>query len=432
MTVDRRKFLTGASLLAGGALIGNSGCISAQKTKRAKAGKIQKISDVTNPLAITMVDYSWMLKHHRYGAYEDYDKFFTELVERGYNAVRMDCFPHLIAADENGKIQETFLHKKEDRKPTLWGYDFSIRSHPRKSLIEFLTKCREYGIHAGLATWFIHHGTQRSLIFKSVDDFVRAWDETLTFVKDNGLMDVVTYVDVLNEYPLAHGLTWLDEQIDKRGDVKLFKENNPDANIPPEGMFETDGWFNDLQVVFYQSFMRDSINKLKAKWPDLDIFASETGQKVPQDYSNFDAIDKHFWFIHSKELADSTGFRRMTRNKPSDVTFHDTYYNGLKHWDANKERYGLWMEERIKNLAELGRKYNVPVGNTEGWGAVFWEDNPTIDWRFIKEAAEISVPYAIKHGYKFICTSNFTCPQFIGIWEDVKWHQNMTSMIKAG
>jgi len=92
MTVDRRKFLTSASLLTGSSLISNSGCGSTQKPKRAKAGKIQNISEVTNPLAITMVDYSWMLKHHRYGAYEDYDQFFTELVKRGYNAVRMDCF----------------------------------------------------------------------------------------------------------------------------------------------------------------------------------------------------------------------------------------------------------------------------------------------------------------------------------------------------
>ena len=44
-------------------------------------------------------------------------------------------------------------------------------------------------------------------------------------------MDVVSYVDALNEYPLAPGLKWLDEQIDKRGDVKLFKANNPNAKL---------------------------------------------------------------------------------------------------------------------------------------------------------------------------------------------------------
>lgn len=348
MTADRRKFITGSSLLLGGALLGHSGSASTPRQPESKPGRLRRISEATGPLAITMVDYSWMLKHHRYGAYEHHDRFFSELVERGYNAVRMDCFPHFIAADENGRIGEEFLHKKEDHRTLLWGHDFSIRSNPRKRLVEFLTKCREYGVHAGLATWFIDHGTDRSASFKGVDDFVRAWDETLSFIDEHGLMDVVTYVDLLNEYPLAHGLTWLDGKIDERSNVKLIEGKKPDANIPPAGIGGTNGRFNELQIGFYQSFMRDSIDKLKAKWPDLD------------------------------------------------------------------------------------RKHGVPVGNTEGWGAVFWEDNPTIDWRFIKESAEISVPLAVKHGYKFICTSNFTCPQFKGIWEDVPWHQKMTRMIKAG
>jgi hypothetical protein len=42
------------------------------------------------------------------------------------------------------------------------------------------------------------------------------------------------------------------------------------------------------------------------------------------------------------------------------------------------------------------------------------------------------VPLAVKHGYKFICTSNFTCPQFEGMWEDVGWHQSLTNIIRAG
>jgi hypothetical protein len=205
-----------AGALAGAAVVSAGGCSPTATSNGPLPGPIQKISEVTDPLAITMVDYSWLLKHHRYGAYENYDQFMSELVERGYNAVRMDCFPHLIAADENGVVQESFWHKKPDRAPMIWGNDYSILSTPRRSLIEFLTKCREYGVHAGLATWFIHHGTDRSARFRSEDDFVRAWDETLTFVRDNGLLDVVTYVDVLNEYPLAHGLTWLDEELNER------------------------------------------------------------------------------------------------------------------------------------------------------------------------------------------------------------------------
>lgn len=378
-----------------------------------------------------MIDYSWLLKHHRYGAYECYDRFFTELLERGYNAVRMDCFPHLVAGDQQGRIQESFLHRKEDRQPLPWGHDYSIRSHPRESLVQFLTKCREHGVHVGLSTWFIDHGTDRPDQFHGEDDFVRCWHETLQFIDHNGLLDVVCYVDILNEYPLAHGFAWLDKQIDVRGSAKLFQENKLEENIPPEAAFEGSGWFNKVQIDFYQSFMRRCIYRLKTEWPDLDFFTSETGQDVPQDYSNFAAIDKHFWFVHHKELVEKTGFKRMMWQKPNDLAFEDTYRKGLEHWDTHKERYGAWMEQRIAQMAEIGRRHEVPVGNTEGWGAVFWEDHPNVDWRFIREAAEISVPLALKHGYKFICTSNFTCPQFKGMWEDVAWHQHMTGMIRS-
>jgi hypothetical protein len=390
------------------------------------APKIRRLSETTSPLAITMVDYSWMLKHHRYGAFDNFDRFFEELVERGYNAVRMDCFPHLIAADDSGVVQQRFHHKKADRAVQIWGYDFSIRSEPRKSLVQFLTQCRAHGIHVGLATWFMDHGTGRSKAFKGVDGFVRAWDETLNFINDHGLMDVVAYVDLLNEYPMAHGLTWLDEQLEQRAEPGTGEVG------PWEDPFEKTDYYNESQVDFYQSFMRSSIDGIKRRWPHLDVFCSETGRRVPQDYENFDAIDKHFWISHNKELAEHTGFRRLTHNKPTDVDFHDIYVNGLKHWDQNKHRYAAWMEDRIQRTAELGRRYGVPVGNTEGWGDVFWEDNPTIDWRFIMEAAEICVPLAVKHGYKFICTSNFTCPQFRGMWEEVEWHQKMTRIIKAG
>jgi len=59
--------------------------------------------------------------------------------------------------------------------------------------------------------------------------------------------------------------------------------------------------------------------------------------------------------------------------------------------------------------------------------------HPELDWQFTKEAADICVVFALKHdNYKFICISNFTHPHFKGIWDDVKWHQQITSRIKRG
>lgn len=41
-----------------------------------------------------------------------------------------------------------------------------------------------------------------------------------------------------------------------------------------------------------------------------------------------------------------------------------------------------------------------------------------------------AVGLARKHGYQFICTSNFTHPQFARLWSDVGWHQELTREIR--
>jgi len=115
-----------------------------------------------------------------------------------------------------------------------------------------------------------------------------------------------------------------------------------------------------------------------------------------------------------------------------DSGFKEGYEKSLKYWRENQTKLADWMDGRIKYVSDLGKKQGVPVGNTEGWGAVFWQDHPLLGWEFIKEAGDVAVDLSLKHGYKFICTSNFTHPQFEGVWRDVKWHRQITSRIKRG
>jgi len=57
-------------------------------------------------------------------------------------------------------------------------------------------------------------------------------------------------------------------------------------------------------------------------------------------------------------------------------------------------------------------------------------DHPFLDWDWVKECGSICVDLALKHGYRFICTSNFTHPQFPGVWNDVAWHRELTNRIR--
>jgi hypothetical protein len=161
-------------------------------------------------VAIAMWDFSWLLRHHPAGEFHDWSRVLDELVERGYNAVRMDMFPHLVAAGSDGTITEEYYFPKPDWKPAMWGNKYSVTMRPRQALLEFLPECTKRGVHVGFSTWFFGPGVEK---VEGLDGFVRVWDETLSFLNSHGLLNNVFYVDLLNEYPMFHGFKWLENEL---------------------------------------------------------------------------------------------------------------------------------------------------------------------------------------------------------------------------
>ena len=101
------------------------------------------------PYAITMWDFSWLERRWPGAGYEDWDQALDELAERGYDAVRIDAYPHLVAAD----AQRSWLLKPQwDTQD--WGAPTLVRVQVMPALLEFIGKCRDRGIKVGLSTWF--------------------------------------------------------------------------------------------------------------------------------------------------------------------------------------------------------------------------------------------------------------------------------------
>jgi hypothetical protein len=387
-----------------------------------------RISNQKKPLAIAMWDYSWLLRHHRYGEFEDWDRVLEELSLRGYNAIRIDAMPQFVAADSSGISRDEFRSVKEGWKPSVWGNDYTMSFRPREALLEFLPKSRKYGIKVGLATWFLRHGTDRKDIFMEEGGLVRAWDETLSFLKSHDLLDNILYVDLLNEYPNWHGYDWFRDKMNKLSDLNHHKLDNPDANLPDNDIIEKQG--NRLQAEFYNEFVNSMINSLKTKYPDMDYFVSlDSGMSLDNiDLSAFNAIDYHIWFAHSGKIPGLNEISTLDQTQD-----YRKIYSGLRtYWQQNKESLVKWMDGRINDISGTATKHNLVCGNTEGWGPIFWFDHPELDWKWVKECAVICVDLALKHdNYKFICTSNFTHPQFKGMWEDIAWHKRITTKIKG-
>lgn len=425
MDSNRRNFIKTLSLATGAMAISGSmeGC-----NKKVKPDYV-RVSQLKKPVAIAMWDFSWILRHHKYGEFEDWDQVLQGLVERGYNAIRIDAMPQFVAADTDGTVQDEFRSQRTSWTIALWGNQYSMSFRPRQALLEFLPKCEKYGIKVGLASWFMRHGTERDTIFMEKGGLLRAWDETLSFLRSHDLLKNVMYVDLLNEYPNWHGYDWLKDGLNKRSDVQQFKLDNPDANLP--GVDDDKKQGNELQQMFYNDFINDTIIRLKEKCQDLDFFASlDTSMALDRiDLSNFNAVDYHLWFEY---ITDLPGIKQI---HALDVTIDhkETSAQRKELWTKDKSQLIETMKGRIANVAKIAKEHNIVCGNTEGWGSVNWYDHPELGWDWIKECAEVSVDACLEHeNYKFICTSNFTHPHFKGMWEDIAWHKAITSKIKAG
>src|SRR3954453_15607691 len=129
--MDRRSFLAG-SLTALARATDYSGEASNMQAPQMRLRNLQR------PLAITMWDFSWLERRWPGAGYEDWDQALDELAERGYDAVRIDAFPHLVSADPE---------KEWDILPTWnqtsWGAQSLTRVRVIPALIEFIGKCRD-------------------------------------------------------------------------------------------------------------------------------------------------------------------------------------------------------------------------------------------------------------------------------------------------
>ena len=81
--LTRRNFIKNASAATGAMMI--PPILSSKNIACDLVGNISpaNLMKMKNPVAIAMWDYSWLLRHHKYGDFEDWDKVLDGLVKRG-------------------------------------------------------------------------------------------------------------------------------------------------------------------------------------------------------------------------------------------------------------------------------------------------------------------------------------------------------------
>jgi sugar-binding cellulase-like protein len=400
--MDRRKFLTG---VASAAVVSSVIAKPLAATAQSQAHQSPPNPEPTghkHPRAITMWEFSWIERRWPGAGYEDWDRALDELAERGYNAVRIDPFPHLLAADP---------HKTWTLWPEwntqLWGSPDVNRIVLLPALFDFLGKCRDRGIMVGLSTWYRKDDADTRMTITGPDVMAANWIKTLDLISQAGLLDSILYTDLCNEWP---GDDW----------APFVKPHMS---------------YGDWDQPASLDYMHKAIALVRSHYPRMPLlFSCATGEPegyLKQDLSDFDLLDPHIWMVqqdggefyklagYAYERFDAKGYTNLS----------------LKAEDLYRARPDYWQKKLVQAIDRhvvVSRKMKMPLITTECWGIVDYKDWPLLKWDWVKDLCALGAQRAASSGqWLAIATSNFCGPQFVGMWRDKAWHQHLTSKITS-
>lgn len=399
--MNRRQFLRSAASVAvvSGVLTKpfNAGATAQTKFPTEKTRAVGK-----PPHAITMWEFSWIECRWPGAGYEDWDQALDELVERGYDAVRIDPFPHLLAADP---------HKTWTLKPhwntQQWGSPDVNRIVLVPALFDFLGKCRERGIKVGLSTWYRQDDADTRMTITGPEVLAANWIKTLDLLSEAGHIDSILYTDLCNEWP---GQDWAPF-------VKPHMSYGDWAK--PESL----------------AYMHKAIALVRDKYPQMPLLFScseiNAQNYVAHDLSDFDLLDPHIWMAQQNdgEFYELTDYHYES--------FDPKGYTNLsvKADDVYHARADYWQKALLKTIddhAAVSHQMKIPLITTECWAIVDYKDWPLLKWDWVKDLCALGAQRAAWTGqWLAVATSNFCGPQFVGMWRDKAWHQQQTHAIKS-
>ncbi len=149
---SRRTFLKSAAMVLPFSAAAPTALAAAPegKAKPEKTAAARAYFDKGSRLTISMWDFSWLHASHPGGAFADLERRVAEAVERGYNTLRVDCFPSRVLESESR------FEKNWDPAVNVpqWGQRaMTLTCNVRKKVAELATLCRKHKIWLGLDSW---------------------------------------------------------------------------------------------------------------------------------------------------------------------------------------------------------------------------------------------------------------------------------------
>ena len=359
---------------------------------------------VFHPRAITMWDFSWLERRWPGAGFEDWDLALDELTERGYNAVRIEAYPHLVGVNPTKEWVLDEVWNQQD-----WGSPDRIKVQVQPALNEFIRKCGERDIRVGLSSWYRTDTTHQEMTITTPEIMAQRWINTLKTIEDAGLLDNILYVDLCNEWP---GNIW----------APFFNALYPKV------------YWGQWDAPESMEWMKKAIALVREAYPDLPLVFSTDSQdlwRFKNDLSYFDLVEHHIWMANQNqgEFLKAIDYKNG-RFDPQ--AYKNVQANAERVYREKPDYWSGLLIKQIDAMAETARGIGKPLITTECWGIIDYKDWPMLNWDWVKDLCEMGVKEAAATGqWVGIATSNFCAPQFVGMWRDVEWHRRLTTLIKS-
>lgn len=394
-----------------------------------------KVSNTRPALAVAMWDFSWLTRRSgKQAEYADFDAVLDDFVHRGYNALRIDAFPHLIARSKQGAHQDTFVMRPV--WPSFpWGNSSAVSVNPRRDLPTFLTKCRDRGIRVGLSTWLTNDVGNRATEVSGPSDLARVWLEALDFLADHDVLDLVEWVDFANEFPSAvfmpSILEHLNGQLDFLNQISALN-----------GLFLP---YTPTQAGAVSSYMNEVFRLVRPRFPALRFCFSMvsnggTGAIRHFDFSGFDCLEPHIWLQQNLSFAVRAGlpYTVLEGTLPTPKTpLLNTAVAAKAQGIYKKEKATLlgWLGRSLDDWVVLANRHQIPVYTSEAWGPITYWETPVLDphgklWDWVFDVSNEAVDMAKRRGWSGICSANFCQPHFPSFYNRIGWHRDIATRIR--
>lgn len=408
-------------------------------------------------LTICLWDFSWYTQTMPGEPFDDLDRAFTEIVERGYNSVRICAMPYLLfgQGDRREPLHFTNLGGGFGQRTRWYNAAGGATLDGRAHLLRLFEAAARHDCYIILSSWEYQQSPSflespewyRALIAIPPADrcqaLARAMARLITFVKAAGLGQRIAYAELHNEVDMSRL-----REVARQGEdavaaqqpyleeaIAALRQQHPDVlstvsygAAPVTHMRHVP---DNVQVAHFHLYVYGVLGALHEA-----VGLGQAAVPFPNDTTRAilrpGAPPLEQWLPRSGETwrLDATGVRQRL------------FY--LHDW-ADPERWDLWLYDhygayrqamresialRLAVMADWARQHHVPAVLGEGYVGYTplltgFEEGPVG-----KDIAEYAVDMCMGLGFWGIILCSNAAPHH-PFWRDVAWQQRLNSRIRA-